>query len=345
VYGFGGFSPACFAAGSRIATDRGEVAVEALQVGDRVVALRGGCFAPVSWLGHRAVDGAAHLPGHPPGHDVWPVQIAAGAFAPGQPSRDLRLSPDHAVFVDGGLIPIRYLLNGATITQECVDTVIYWHVELAAHDVLLAEGLPVESYLDTGNRAMFANASPQPRTPLQSHKPPEPRGSPERARAMWQDHACAPLRVDPAEHVAVRRLLLARAAALGHGTTDDPGLRVLANGEPVAAQRSFWSWQARLPCGTTEVRLESRISVPAELLPDSGDCRRLGIAVTGLSLGEVSVPPDDPRRHAGWHKPEAGLHWTDGGALLRCDPPLAREQMLELTAAPLLRYRLPVAAI
>ena len=33
----------------------------------------------------------------------------------------------------------------------------YWHVELAAHTVLYAEGVPAESYLDTGNRGAFAN--------------------------------------------------------------------------------------------------------------------------------------------------------------------------------------------
>jgi hypothetical protein len=31
----------------------------------------------------------------------------------------------------------------------------YVHVELDRHDILLAEGLPAESYLDTGNRAAF----------------------------------------------------------------------------------------------------------------------------------------------------------------------------------------------
>ncbi|HJE25718.1 MAG TPA: Hint domain-containing protein, partial [Methylorubrum populi] len=38
-------------------------------------------------------------------------------------------------------------------------TVTYWHVELDAHDILLAEGLPAESYIDGGDRAFFAEAS------------------------------------------------------------------------------------------------------------------------------------------------------------------------------------------
>ncbi len=40
------------------------------------------------------------------------------------------------------------LINGTTITREPVVAVTYWHVELDAHDILLAEGLPAESYLD-----------------------------------------------------------------------------------------------------------------------------------------------------------------------------------------------------
>ena len=67
------------------------------------------------------------------------------------------LSPDHAVYVDCVLIPIRLLANGRTVRQVPVDRVTYHHVELDRHDILLAEGLPVESYLDTGDRARFAN--------------------------------------------------------------------------------------------------------------------------------------------------------------------------------------------
>jgi len=45
------------------------------------------------------------------------------------------------------------IFTGSTIAQQKVDEVTYWHVELPAHDVLFAEGLACESYLDTGNRA------------------------------------------------------------------------------------------------------------------------------------------------------------------------------------------------
>jgi hypothetical protein len=49
-------------------------------------------------------------------------------------------------------------VNGASVAQEAADTVTYWHVELPAHDMIFAEGLPAESYLDTGNRTAFDDA-------------------------------------------------------------------------------------------------------------------------------------------------------------------------------------------
>jgi hypothetical protein len=146
---------ACFAAGTRIRTERGAVAVEALRVGDLLPVVIGGKPLPIVWLGHHRVDCRRH----PKPTEVWPVCVSAGAFDPGRPVCDLFRSPDHAVYVDGALIPIRYLVNGTTIRQEARDEVAYWHVELAEHNVLYADGVPAESYLDTGNRHAFADAA------------------------------------------------------------------------------------------------------------------------------------------------------------------------------------------
>jgi hypothetical protein len=122
-----------------------------LRVGDRVPVLLGERHARVIWRGHRRVD----VRRHPRPLDVQPVRVCAGAFAPGLPHRDLVLSPDHALFIDGVLVPVRVLVNGATVARLDVAAVTYWHVELEQHDILLAEGLAVESFLDTGNRGAF----------------------------------------------------------------------------------------------------------------------------------------------------------------------------------------------
>ena len=324
-YGFGDFNPPCFVAGTRIATARGEIPVETLRVGDRVVALRSRRFAEVTWLGHRRLDCSAH----PRGHDVWPVRILANAFATDMPHRDLLLSPDHALFLDGALVPVRFLLNGATIVQERVAKVTYWHVELASHDVLLANGLPAESYLDTGNRGVFENAV----GPSRAHAA--------LARRVREARACAPVQFDPAAHVALRRRLLARAPVLGRLLTEDPDLHVLADGLPMPAMRADFSWSVTLPPGTREVRLRSRVAVPAEILADSADRRALGVAVTHLALDGAAIPPNDRRRADGWLAAEPVIQWTNGDALLHCDPSRPVSRLLEITLAPLLRYWLP----
>lgn len=65
----------------------------------------------------------------------------------------------HAIYVGDVLIPAYCLRNDTTVRQLDRDSVDYFHLELAAHDVVLAAGLPVESYLDCGNRHAFANGS------------------------------------------------------------------------------------------------------------------------------------------------------------------------------------------
>lgn len=147
----------CFAAGTMIATARGEVPVESLRVGDLVVARQGGAaLQPVVWLGHSRVD----ISSHPRPERVAPVRIRAGALAEGVPARDLRVSPDHGILLDGHLVPAGLLVNGSSIVQEtwCPE-VTYWHVELPAHGLLVSDGAVTESYLDNGNRHNFDNHS------------------------------------------------------------------------------------------------------------------------------------------------------------------------------------------
>lgn len=143
----------CFAAGTRIAVGNGTVAVEDIAVGDLVATLSGE-LKPVVWVGSRRVDIARHP--HP--ENVRPVIVRAHAFGDGLPSRDLVLSPDHNVHVEGVLIPAKCLVNGRNVVLSNQRAVTYHHIELAEHDVVFAENLPTETYLDTGNRASFANA-------------------------------------------------------------------------------------------------------------------------------------------------------------------------------------------
>jgi hypothetical protein len=200
----------CFATGTLIGTDAGEVPVEDLRIGDRVIAHFGTPLQNVIWLGCRRVECWRH----PKPTQVWPVRVMADAMGPGRPRRDLWLSPEHTVFLCDVLIPVRLLINGSTIEQVEMDAITYHHVELPRHNVLLAEELAVESYLDTGNRAEFDGG----RT-VALH--------PDFALRQWEAAGCAPIVVTGPELARARHRIEAIAVAWrGAGQRADQLARV-----------------------------------------------------------------------------------------------------------------------
>ncbi len=190
---------ACFAAGTRIETAAGPVAVEDLAVG-AVVVTEDGRAEPIVWIGSRSID----CERHPKPETVWPVRVSSGAFGAGLPERDLFLSPDHAVFVNGVLVPVKLLINGTSIAQVKRTTVTYYHVELPRHDVIRAEGLPVESYLDTGDRADFGGDVIRLFPDFAARFAPG-------AAAAWETRGAAPLVMAGRELAAVKRVVAAHA--------------------------------------------------------------------------------------------------------------------------------------
>lgn len=184
----------CFAAGSMIATPDGQVPVQMLAPGMIVDSLFGGP-QPVCWVGQREVN----CERHPNPSAVWPVRIRPHAFGLNQPCRDLYLSPDHAIFVGDVLIPVKHLIDGNAVCQVPCDRVTYYHIELAQHDVLSAEGLATESLLPVADRSAFANGGGV----TQIH--------PDFSHLQWDVAGCAPLVVTgPA--LAAARAELARFA-------------------------------------------------------------------------------------------------------------------------------------
>ncbi len=304
----------CFASGTPIRTNRGDVPVEELAVGDFVVTSSGE-RRPIRWLGHRTVDCRSH----PDRKAVLPVCIAADAFAPGKPTRDILVSPGHAICVDvlgEVLMPAMALVNGSTVAPVEVDAVTYWHVELDSHDVLVAAGLPAESYLEMGNRDFFAE---QPVVML---------GATPDAEVATHDDFCRPFHADGPIVMGVRAQLAVRARALGWTLEDgDPmaDLHLIADGRRIEPVRRGLVARFAVPAGVGELRLASTAARPSEL-GLSADPRLLGVDVEALVVADGFGAPraialDDPRLDGGFYAVETPAdspahRWTDGNTRL-----------------------------
>jgi hypothetical protein len=144
----------CFLRDTLIRTREGDVAVQDLKIGSMVRDALGNDHR-VKWVGKRAYSAlfAAN------NKSVLPVQITAGAMGDNLPARDLYVSPEHAILIDGVYVPAGLLVNGVTIRQFVPSLVIeYFHVECDQEVLLVAEGLATESYSNHNNRQLFSNA-------------------------------------------------------------------------------------------------------------------------------------------------------------------------------------------
>jgi hypothetical protein len=311
----------CYAAGTSIATPSGETAIEDLEVGDMVVVLDGDTRSvlPVKWVGTEVVNLAAH----PNPELVAPVRIAADAFAPGVPARDLVVSPPHAIFVDGKLVPAKLLVNGMSITRAYdLRSVTYYHLELDRHAVILAEGLTAESYLDTGNRTFFANAGVTNLRRTDYHV--------DDASQVWAEQACAPLTTAPVEVRPIWTGLATRAKEIGFSepavtTTTDADLHLTVDGQRVEATEIVGRrHRFVLPRMAGDVRLTSRASAPSRLQGWRDDQRALGVAVRSITVRDGDtvdmIAADHPDLAQGWHGVEragtAMWRWSNGNAAL-----------------------------
>jgi hypothetical protein len=149
----------CFLEGTRIATPAGERAVETLAIGDTVTTADGGT-APVRWIGRRTLraDGENGYRFADP-LVYRPICIKAGALGDNLPARDLLVSMDHAILIDGLLVQAGALVDGVCVIRESrlPETFTYYHIELADHALVLAEGVPAETFVDNVMRMGFDN--------------------------------------------------------------------------------------------------------------------------------------------------------------------------------------------
>lgn len=311
----------CFAAGTRIATPRGEVPVQHLAPGD-TVRTASGAAKTIAWIGRRTLDFRKHP--HP--ERARPVRIMAGALADGVPARDLIVSPDHALFFDGVLVQAKHLTDGVLIAQQTDRArVTYYHVELDSHDILLAEGAPAESFLDTGHRGLFENSA----DPVTLH--------PDLMQVLRETQGCAPLITGGAPLAAIRSRLAARKAELGYTIVETtPWLRA-GSAILAPAEQKTGTLRFTLPNNLRRIELITGSFAPAETDPASSDHRRLGIALTGIVLDGKPIPIEQAIAPAQRHPraPRDGAIWTSGDALLNL-PRAGRD--LVLTYAAIARH-------
>jgi hypothetical protein len=187
----------CFMAGTIVQTAGGGVPVETLKRGDLVLT-NDGREVPVDWLGVQTVSlkFADKM-------RVLPIRIKNGALAENVPSRDLLVSSDHALLVEGALIQAGALVNGTSIVRETnvPPTFKYYHVEVENHSLILVENTPAETFVDNVDRLNFDNWA--------EHEAIHPNGK--QVTELPYPRAKAHRQVP----VSIRVMLAARAQAIG----------------------------------------------------------------------------------------------------------------------------------
>ena len=333
----------CFATDTAIRCARGdmqiEVAVQDLAVGD-VVVTASGARRPICWLGHRTID----CRNHPRPQEALPIRISAHALGTNRPARDLFVSPGHSICVDivgEVLIPAIALVNGSTIQQVDADEVIYFHVELESHDILLAENLPAESYLDMGNRSFFAEADV---VDLEASPDADP------AQRTHADF-CRPF-VDGGPVLdAVKMQLRRRAESHGWVRNDALELHLVVDGKRFEPVVRGLTARFEMPADAKDVWLEAPTARPCDVM-GSGDSRDLGLFISALRIDDGfelrDIAMNDPLLCIGFHAVEDGpRRWTSGRARLPAALWKGCENgfylRVELAGMPLPRWLAPAA--
>jgi hypothetical protein len=294
-------NPTCFLRGTLILTSHGEVPIEKLRAGNRVVT-KFGVLRPIRWIGTQRFNPRFA------GTTSLPIKFAKGSLGQGITSTDLYVSPGHAMLVGHLLAHAGALVNGTTITQPPFhgDSIDYFHLDLGSHDCVLANGAWAESYFEDSNRDSFHNVADfHQRFP--AHLP-------------HRQETCLPIVTKNHPLLPSVKAMLARPMS-ENVLIGDPDIHFVADGRRLQMERlDDRTWAALLPPGIKNLRLRSR-SVQPNLVSDSPDSRVLGVMVMGIDVeGFSCVQLDHPVLCEGWHALERQgaemFRWTDGDALV-----------------------------
>ena len=311
------FDP-CFLAGTEISVNGVTRKVEDLAVGDRIDVLVNGKTEQktVTWVGKSTSVAAPFLPLDMAG---YPVRILKDALAEGVPFKDMLITPEHCLYLNGCFVPARMLVNGQSIFyDQSFTSYDYYHVETEDHAIITADGVLTESYLDTGNRRSFRQSGDVVAMP--------------RSRNLTWDDAAAPLNVSRAFVEPLFQQFRARAQGMGLPqrteapvVTHKSNLHLTAgNGRvmrPLRTEKNYALFM--IPAGIETVYIQSNTSRRNEAIgPFVDDRRTLGVLVGNATMCEgnttrtlTSYLQDEDL--AGWNNVEFyPMRWTAGNACL-----------------------------
>ena len=288
----------------RLATETGSLAIDSCQPGDRLVTASGGVRI-VKWVGRRKIDGRRDREPE----FVGPIRVSENAFGDGVPCRDLGLSPEHNIAIGDALIPISRLVNGVSIAQIETDAIEYWHVELDQHDVVLAEGLPAESYLDSGDRATFDNGAAF----IEAF--------PDFRPLRW-DETCLLIVKNGPLIAETKARLIARLLAQGYVIDHEADVFVRADEQRVEPMRlGERRFGFVLPPNSKSITLCSNTFTASHTQAASTDTRKLGLCVKRLQIDGEELALAGEAFGEGWYACEQNgdppaRRWTNGAARL-----------------------------
>ncbi|GBR14901.1 Hint domain-containing protein [Asaia spathodeae] len=310
-------SEVCYLPGTLIATPQGHRAIETLNAGDEIFVLRKGAIVSekIIWSGSGVCTTRMT-----PHKDLagFPVRIKAGALGDALPHEDLLVTSEHCLYLDGGLIPARMLVNGHSITyEETLSTYSYHHIELERHGLIFANGALSESFLDTGNRIIFGFQTTLPFL------------APSKGRTQsWQQDAAAPLTTDQSSVEPVwRRLAALCGTSAGNDHPPCPSEEIALetlDGRTILPSREHEDgWVFRFHPKGQAVYLRARTRRPCDTIgPFLDDRRELGILVKGIQVFTpencLDIHPNSiSGTRTGWHEIEAQTQrWTKSKALI-----------------------------
>lgn len=308
----------CFLAGTMIKTVNGSIAVEDLKIGDQIFTYHDQQnICSVTWVGYRDFNVRTDLSSEDAAG--YPVKIVKDAIAEGVPCKDLLVTPEHSILLQGQFIPVRMLVNGSSIFYDrSITSYTFYHIETEEHSVISANNVLTESYLDTGNRHYFSFDNNV--TSIANKK------------KEWNKDSAAPLVTtrDIVEPIFIQ--LKERAVVLGYQltpedilTTEDSDLHLLTDtGEilyPISQNKEKYIF--KISKQVVRVRLISRVSCQSQSIgPFVDDRRYLGVLVGKVTLFEKSKSFSITEHYQavqlqGWDVQEKALcRWTNGDAYL-----------------------------